>query len=222
VDGTDSDSEAFDLSSVNSAWLKVSGVCGIVTPIVAFTCITIAIANYPPFSWTDNALSDLGIQSGIVAPSFNAGLIAGGLLGLAFATGLFHYLQEGALGMFGALLFVVDTLALVAIGVFPENVKPNHYYASVAFFLLYPVSMFVIVVASFLAGRKKLGLFTLAAALFAAATWIFHWLVGFGSNVAIPELLSALAASAWSVVVGFKMLKAASRSIGLPRTGVSV
>lgn len=198
---------------MNHTWLKVSGVCGLVTPLVAFTCIAIAIANYPPFSWTDNALSDLGIQGGIVAPSFNVGLISGGLLGLVSATGLFHYLREGALGKFGALLFVVDTLALVAIGVFPENVKPHHYYASVAFFLLYPVSMLVIVAASLLAGRKKLGFFTLAAALFAAATWIFHWLVGFGSNVAIPELLSALASSAWSVVVGFKMLKASSRSI---------
>jgi hypothetical membrane protein len=153
----------------------------------------------------------LGIQSGIVAPSFNAGLIVGGLLGLVFASGLFNYLRGGALDKSGAFLFVIDTLALVAIGVFPENVKPNHYYASVAFFMLYPVSMLAIVAASLLAGRKKLGLFTLAAALFASAAWIFHWLVGFGSNVAIPELLSALMASAWSVVVGFKMFKTASR-----------
>lgn len=194
----------------SSVWRKVSAICGVAAPLVALTCIGIAVANYPPFSWTDNALSDLGVQTGLVATSFNAGLITAGLLGFIFATGLFDHIQGGALGRLGVLLFLIDSIALVAIGVFPENVEPNHYYASVAFFLLSPISMFVIVAVSLLEDRKKLGFVTFSTALFATASWTFHLLVGFGPNVAIPELLSALAASAWSIAVGFKMLSLAS------------
>lgn len=193
-------------------WLKISGLCGLLAPVVAFTCIALAIYSYPPFSWTDNALSDLGVQSGITAPVFNIGLIVSGVLALIFASSLHVFLQAKALGTVGTAIFVVDTLALAAIGVFPENVKPTHYIVSVMFFLLYPLAMLVITAALLLVGRKRMGLFTLLTALAAAATWIFHWTVGFGSNVAIPETLSAIVASLWAMVVGFKMLKASSRA----------
>jgi len=49
------------MNSKNVAWLKISGVSGIVTPIVAFTFISLAIVYSPQFSWTENALSDLGV-----------------------------------------------------------------------------------------------------------------------------------------------------------------
>jgi hypothetical membrane protein len=57
-----------------------------------------------------------------------------------------------------------------------------------------------------------MSIFTFLTAIFAATVWIFHWTVGFGSNVAIPEALSAVAASMWAIVLGFKMLKATSRN----------
>ena len=59
-----------------------------------------------------------------------------------FASGLFFLLRT-VLGRIGTLIFVLDSMALVVIGVFPENVRPAHYYASVAFFVLYPLSMLV-------------------------------------------------------------------------------
>jgi len=73
-------------------WLKISGACGILTPIVAFTCIFLAIASYPEFSWTGNALSDLGVQEGVTAVLFNSGLIFSGILALIFASGLLIFL----------------------------------------------------------------------------------------------------------------------------------
>jgi len=192
------------------SWLRVPGVCGILSPITAFACIFLAIGYSPQFSWTENALSDLGVQEGVTAPLFNFGLIIGGFLALLFAFGIFNFLQETTIGRIGASLFVLDTVALIAIGVFPENVKPMHYYASVAFFALFPISMIFILAAFLQLSKVKMGLFTLLVAIFAAAVWAFHWTVGFGSNVAIPEALSALSASAWSILLGFKMLKQAS------------
>jgi hypothetical membrane protein len=101
-------------------WLKISGVCGILSPIVAFTCILFAINYSPEFSWTKNALSDLGVQEGVTAPLFNYGLIISGILTLIFATWLFIFLSDKLLGRIGAFILILDAFAFTAIGIFPE------------------------------------------------------------------------------------------------------
>ena len=184
-------------------WLKISGISGMIVPFIAFTLILLAIAYSPDFSWTENALSDLGVQEGVTAVLFNNGLIISGILAILFAIGLFTFLQENLLSRIGALVLVLDTLSLTAIGVFPENVEPLHLYASVAFFALLPVSTVLIGVAFLRTSRTKLGFFTFATAMVATLVWI----IPFGKGVAIPETLSGLSASTWSVVLGFKMLK---------------
>jgi len=191
------------MKSKDSVWLKISGTSGVLTPIIAFTLILLAIASYPEFSWTENALSDLGVQEGVTAVLFNTGLIVSGILAILFATGLFKFLKENLLGRIGAFIFVLDAFALTAIGVFPENVNPMHFYASVAFFMLFPISMFFLGAAFLRKSNMKLGLFTFIAAIVAAIVWT----IPFGKGVAIPETLSALSASTWSIVLGFKMLK---------------
>ncbi|MGD0027526.1 MAG: hypothetical protein ABSC91_01140 [Candidatus Bathyarchaeia archaeon] len=63
--------------------------------------------------------------------------------------------------------------------------------ASVAFFVLFPISMFANA-AAFMHERKvKMGLFTLA--------------------LAIPETISALSATAWAMVLGFNKQGKAAR-----------
>ena len=79
------------------------------------------------------ALSDLGVVGGATSVLFNTGLIISALLTLAFGSGLFKLLQEKPPGKIGVFVFLLDALALLAIGDFPENVKPLHYSASVAF-----------------------------------------------------------------------------------------
>jgi len=184
-------------------WLKISGISGIIAPPIAFTMILLAIAYSPNFSWTENALSDLGIQEGVTAVLFNNGLIITGVLAILFATGLFTFLQENLLGKIGAFVFVLDAFALTAIGVFPENVEPVHFYASVAFFALFPISGFLVGAAFLRTPRTKLGFFTFTAAIVAAIAWT----IPLGKGAAIPETLSGLSASAWFIVLGFKMLK---------------
>ncbi|NIR87904.1 DUF998 domain-containing protein [Candidatus Bathyarchaeota archaeon] len=192
-------------------WLKISGISGIIAPPIAFALTMLAIAYSPSFSWTENALSDLGVQEGVTAVLFNTGLITSGVLAVFFATGLFKFLQKNALGGIGAFVFVVDAFALTAIGVFPENVKPIHFYASVAFFVLFPISMFFLGAAFLRMHRMKLGFFTFIVAIFAAIVWT----IPFGEGVAIPETLSALSASAWSIVLGFKMVKEGIQTINV-------
>lgn len=199
------------MGSKNVNWLKISGVCGTIAPIVAFTFILLAILNFPQFSWTGNALSDLGVHEGVTAILFNSGLVIGGILALVFASGLF-VLQKTMLGRIGVFIFVLAALAFMAIGVFSENAEPTHYYVSVTFFVLFPISMLVIGAAFLLTAKLKMGFFTFLAAIVAELVWAIHWTIGFGSNVAIPEALSALSVLIWLMVLGFKMLREASQS----------
>ena len=191
---------------------RIGAVSGIATPILAFTCILSAIASYPAFSWTNNALSDLGIIPGITGPVFNFGLYASGLFAFNFAVfGLFNYLGNRWIGKIGALSFAATGLALMGVGVFPENAAPYHYLFSVAFFVLLPISLLVITGAFALERQTKMALFTLLIAAAAALPWILLFAFHYVSGVAIPEFASAVAGSVWAVVLSYRMFKAASQ-----------
>jgi len=191
------------MNSKAKTWYRVAGVSGILAPFVAFTCILLAIAYSPEFSWAENALSDLGVQQGVTAVLFNSGLIISGLLTLVFSLGLLLYPRGKILGKIGASILVLDALALTAIGVFPENVKPAHLYASVTFFVLFPISLLFIGVAFLQISQKSFGLFTFSAATVAALVWA----IPHGGGIAIPETIAALSVSTWSIVLGFRLLK---------------
>jgi hypothetical membrane protein len=200
------------MGSKNVNWLKISGVCGTIAPIVAFTFISLAIALSPQFSWTGNALSDLGVVEGVTAVLFNSGLIIGGILAIIFASGLFIFLRNRVLGRIGAFIFALAALALVAIGIFTENFGRIHYYVSVAFFIFAPISMLIICATFFVMGKVKMGVFTFLTVIIAAFVWVLQFAMRYVPNVAIPETISALSASTLSIVLGFQMLKQGSRS----------
>lgn len=190
--------------------LLVGGASGVTAPIIAFTFILISIASYPSFSWTDNALSDLGIIAGITGPVFNFGLYLSGFLVLQFAVfGLFNHL-ESWVGRIGAVTFAATAVALIGIGFAPENVVPYHYLFSVAFFVLLPISLFIITAAFAFKRKTKRALFTLLIAATAAAPWILQFTIHYVKGVAIPEFASALAGSIWVIVFGYRMLRATS------------
>jgi len=182
--------------------MKMAGLCGVMAPPIVFSLILAAISQSPWFSWTKNALSDLGVQ-GVVATLFNSSLILGGLLALVFAVGLRENLKNQLLGQIGSLLFILDAAALSAIGVFPETVGALHFYVSVTFFVLLPLSLLFIGGAMIDKGRNRsLGLLSILAGVVAVAVWALP-----RRGVAIPEALSGLSASTWSMILGFKLFR---------------
>jgi hypothetical membrane protein len=187
--------------------MKVAGICGIAAPIIAFVCILTAISSWSQFSWTNNALSDLGVQPGATAAVFNVGLVSCGVLCMAFSTGLFRLVGKRLLGKAGVFLFVLACVFLVAIGVFNENFRPIHYDVSVGFFVSLPISVLVLVGALWLMGERKLSAFSLALGLAAAVPWVLQFTVPYVSNVAIPEFASGLAGAIWAIVLSAKMLR---------------
>ena len=186
--------------------LKIAGTCGVLTPIIVLTLILLAIYFSPWFSWTENALSDLGVQ-GTAAVLFNSSLVIGGVLIIIFAFGVREFLLNKTLGRIGTLVFFLDGAMLCAIGIFPETAGDIHFYVSVAFFVLLPVSLFLNGVAMMQEfSERKTGLFTIVTGIVAATVWMLQW-----SAFAIPETIAALAAFTWSIVLGIKMFMQASR-----------
>ena len=157
-------------------------------------------------------MSDLGVQAEPTSILFNYGLVASGVLTLVFGIELYGLLGSTVSGKTGVFLFILASLALVAIGVFNENYTPIHWYVSVIFFMSFSLSMFVLTVALLKSGELSIGLFTFLVAMSAAIPWIAYFAVHYVEGVAVPETISALAASMWAVVIGFKMLRKPSHS----------
>jgi hypothetical membrane protein len=187
---------------------QIGAACAIAAPALAFACILTAITSYPAFSWTNNALSDLGIIPGITGSLFNFGLYASGLLAFIFAIfGLFTYLGKSWVGKIGSAVFAAATIALIAIGVFNESFSGTHYAVSVAFFVLTPISLFIITCAFWLTHQGRMAVFTVLAGVAAALPWLLLFAFNYVPNVAIPESVSGLAVSVWAIVLGKKMIK---------------
>ncbi|MDT8782251.1 MAG: DUF998 domain-containing protein [Candidatus Bathyarchaeota archaeon] len=187
---------------------RIGLASGLASPIVAFTCILSAIASYPEFSWTHNALSDLGILEGITAPLFNIGLCISGFLGFLFSVfALYPFLKQHLTGKLGSAVFAAVTLTLISIGIFNEHYVPIHFLVSVIFFTLVPISLFILTSAFYLSRQRSMAVFTIAVGIAAALPWIFQYTFNYFTRVAIPETLSAIAVSVWVIIVVIKIIK---------------
>jgi hypothetical membrane protein len=191
--------------------LKIAGITGLVAPVVAFASILSAVASWSQFSWINNALSDLGVQSGATAIILNSGLVISGLLFTVFAAGLFRFVRNGFVGKVGVAIFVLACVMLIAIGIFNENFSPTHYLVSVGLFVSLPISLLILVGAFWVRGKHNLSLFTLGLALFAAAVWVLEFTVHYVPGVAVPEFASGLAGAVWVVTLSYLMLKQSSK-----------
>jgi len=172
------------------------GLLAIIGPAYALGSIVLAIMLSPWFSWTDNAISDLGVHP--VAPIFNTSLIIAGILCALFTVSPAIRLKHW-LGKTGMVLLLLACISLVGIGAFTENSPPWHYYFSVAFFVL-------LLFASLLTGihfmkkrsTRYLGLFAIMVAIIGITGWSIDW----GRGVAIPEALSFVPGGIWIMLLG--------------------
>jgi hypothetical membrane protein len=186
-------------------WLRLAGICGIFVPIFTLCLILLSINSYQFFNWESNALSDLGVISGNTAVFFNYALVGGGLLILFFVPGLFLILDNN----FNRIVlpfFVLTCCFLIAIGLFPENIKPIHYLVSVGFFFFLPISLLLISGSFCFNGQLFWGFFTFIIAVGVTLPWILNFFTNIFNAVAIPEILSGLGVSLWIFTLGLRML----------------
>lgn len=125
---------------------RLGGGFGIAAAVVWTGLYLISASTYSGYDITRNYLSDLGHPAAPGAWAFNAACILGGLLLLPFTLTLFREIPA-KLGRSGSVVLFLSAIALVLVGVFPEE-SPNqlHFYVSLSFFLLLAVGAAVLAV----------------------------------------------------------------------------
>ncbi len=212
------------MSKKQVMWLKISGVCGILAPIVGFTAVWLSMFFAQEFNLANNALSNLGtLPNPAVSVLFRLGAIISGVLGLLFSVSLYwalHFyeilsstgrppvlLVYRALG--GVLFFPVAYLALITLGVFPAG--GVHRVALVTFFVVMLLALGDFVLGFWQVKQKGLAWFSFGLAVLYVVPWLLLLLVPYVGGIAVPELASAAAVGLWMAVFGYLMLKMSSR-----------
>ena len=177
---------------------RIAGFCGILIPIVIFTGIGLAISQSPWFSWTEHALSDLGIE-GISASFFNSSIVVGGILAFVFSLGLIKILSNKT----GAHILSLSSLALIGIGLFPVTIYAPHIIVSAAFFVLLTITLLIIGLTlkrdQF---ERNMGKLASIFAILAIGSTIFPLT---GKGIAIPEIITCFPLFIWCMIYGVKM-----------------
>jgi len=177
---------------------KIAGICGILIPVVFLGSIAVAMSLSPWFRWTNNAISDLGVE-GIAAIIFNNGVIIAGILTLIFSIGLTKILSN----KIGGYFLSMSGISLIFVGIFPEALFIPHYISSVAFFGFLSVSLLVL---SFTIKKnpfeKNMGAL---AFIFVILAGIALYLLTVFNGIAIPEAFACFPALFWCAMYGLKM-----------------
>jgi hypothetical membrane protein len=185
---------------MNLKVLRLAGFFGIVAPLFGLLIIGMSIWLSPWFSWTGNALSDLGGTDGFEAIVFNSGLAMIAALMMMFSTGLFEMTKGNIIGQIGSGVHLLSSLLLLAIGLVNISIEPWHLYVSVGFFIAFPLSAVII---GYFCFRKKMRFYTLLAwgtAVLAAVIWFLPW-----GAIAIPEALSVSYLGVWQLILAYWM-----------------
>jgi hypothetical membrane protein len=167
-------------------------------PIVFFTAIAVSLSDAPWFKWTNNALSDLGLE-GISAVIFNNSLIIAGFLALIFSIGLTKILSKKT----GAYLLSMSAVALIFIGLFPGTIFIPHYISSATFFVLL-VSALIVMSITIRKDSFERNM-ALVAFVFAVLACFGAYLLTVFNGLAIPEAFACFPAFLWFATYGLKM-----------------
>jgi len=179
---------------------RVAGICGVLIPIVVFTCLGLSLTASPWFTWTKHALSDLGVQenTGLL---FNYGMILGGILTFIFSLGLITMLSK----KIGAYLLLVSSIALIGIGLFPETIFSIHFITSASFFMLLTLALLIIgVTVKQNHFERSVGSLALVFAMIAIGSTVLLFQL---KGIAVSEALSCFPAFVWCLIVGVKMTR---------------
>lgn len=150
--------------------------------------IGVSIYLAPWFSWSQNALSDLGnVVNSEVAALFNFGLLLAGFFVTLYSLTVFQkYAKKTSYFLFFTGLF------LQFIAMFDEVYGSLHFVVSVLFFVSLTLASisYCVEKKSFLAGF---------ASIIGFMSWLLFGLDVYSSGIAVPEAISSVAASFWVI-----------------------
>jgi hypothetical membrane protein len=181
---------------------SVIGIIGILLPIIMIFIIYGSITMVPEFSWTENAISDLGASGVPSATFFNFGIMITGFLLLIFTIGVSDKLfGDSGLRRVGSWIMGLSSLFLILIAIYPLPVD-LHFYVSYLFFILFPLSFLIIGVSNFRNEnnfKRRLSYFAFLVVLIAVFSL---GLVLIFEGEAVSEVLAALPGFIWLMIFG--------------------
>lgn len=185
---------------------RTSLLAGLSSAVLTNVAILAAVAASPSFSWSENALSNLG-QPGTASATpvttalFDGGLVMGGLLGVAFTVALWsmasNLVQRVSVPVFGLAM-----VSMAGVGVFPQS-QPLHAPAAISLYVLSMVAMAFHGTGAVASGARRLGGATLTLVAVHAGVW-WWWRTGgpiLREGLAVPELAGALVITVWVLLV---------------------
>jgi hypothetical membrane protein len=188
---------------------RLTAAYGLAGPLLTYIFILVAISLSPWFSWTDNALSDLGniITHKESAPVFNYGLMIGGAVLILFAIGLALEVKRNNMGLLGAITLITSGLGLFFVGVFPENFQLEHVIFAFTYFISVIAGSFFFGIA-YITRKSERVLGTVIFALGIVAIFGLALLpqIVYLPGFAIPEIIASLAQYIWIIVICIKLL----------------
>lgn len=175
---------------------------GPLSVLLALGGTLLATVVSPTFAWSRNALSELGAATTAVGTDttvllFNGGLLAGGLVALAFAWYRFD-VATSTLERGTAVLFAMTAIGMGSVGVFPLT-EPVHGPVAVAFFLGLTATITASATAAYARGDRGDALVDGSLATLHVIGWV-AWLSAGGPEsvgIAVPELWGSILLSAW-------------------------
>jgi hypothetical membrane protein len=170
----------------------LAGIAGICVPVVTLVGIGLALRAAPWFSWTENAISDLGMVPGSDAP-FNSAMALGGLMLLIFSLGVRSLVSRRS----GSLLGIASVM-LIGLGLVNENLFAVHWLFSCSFFILL-ITTFLVLWLDPLNTRKMLARTARLLVVVAVASSGLFW---FFPGAALPETCVLVPAFIWCAGVG--------------------
>ncbi|NIQ04330.1 MAG: DUF998 domain-containing protein [Candidatus Korarchaeota archaeon] len=184
---------------------KQSGLCGVLTPAVAFFFISVSILLHPWFQWADNALSDLGALGTSYNLLYNVGMVTTGILGLLFTVNL-PQLMNGKIGNTGVLIFTLGLVSLILVGIFPSGTAP-HVTVSLTFFALCAVGLTIIGIDQLKPPQWVWGAFVLSLVITGLLAVCLVNAIPYDLGAAIPEAIGALTFSEFSMTFGIRLFQ---------------
>ena len=198
---------------------KYTLYAGIIGPIIGIGAVLLSVSMSSSwFSWQENALSDLGVDTfgGTTAGiwTFNLGMIIAGVLSSIYAYGLYGLLTKNTTNKIGVIAVIIGGINLALVGIFTEDWPTIHRLVAMTYFVFTPIGL-IIMGSGMLKKERTFGIITMItgiSALIAISTAILivfespvanGWPVG----IAMPEMVEAVILATWISGSALRFLK---------------
>jgi hypothetical membrane protein len=195
----------------SSKFVRFSGLIGIIAPIFGLLAVVASTSLWEDFSWSQNALSDIGVSPvSSAAYVFNYSLILVGILNFIFTLGFVKAYAKNALSYLGGIILIGGGGSLSLVGVFTKEYGDLHSYVSFGYFVLFPIAMILVGIAFRRMNMQTRGYASILAGIIALfvilSAIILRWHKLLNLGFAVPEILEAIVIAAWIIWMGTTLI----------------